>query len=98
MAKKKAEKEQEEFPMEVKSGSVLVKIYKVENKERESFMVSYFVGTQRKRKMFAEFGDAKKHAKSVGDTISNGEHDVLELRSKDLFIYQHAKAALAPLG
>ena len=36
------------FPMEVQSGSVIVKIYKVENKGRDSFTVSYFALPSRK--------------------------------------------------
>jgi hypothetical protein len=35
------------FPMEIQSGSVIVKIYKVQNKGRDSFTVSYFAQGKR---------------------------------------------------
>src|SRR5258706_3954304 len=93
------------LPMEVPSGSVVVKIYRVKDKEyadakeeRFSFMVSYFAGGKRKQKMFADFDDAHTEAKAVGTNISNGELDVLELRSRDKSAYTHAVNALRPTG
>ena len=96
--KKKAKADKPEWPKEVKSGSVIVKIYKVQNKGRTSFMVSHFTGGKRKLKMFADYNDAKAYADSVGDSISNGELDVLELRSSDRLAYVHAVEALRPTG
>ena len=42
--------------------------------------------------------EALKEAKSVGKTISKGELDVLERRSKDRIAYVHAVEALRPTG
>lgn len=42
-----------EFPMEVKQVSGSVKIYRVGNKGRDSFMVSYHADGKRRQKMFA---------------------------------------------
>ena len=100
------------FPLEVPSGSVTVKIYKVRNKSyrittkrhktkekpRFSFMVSHFANGKRAMKMFADFKDAHAHAQSVGNCMSNGELDVLELRAADLHAYRHALVALQPTG
>src|SRR6266581_4153119 len=71
-------KKRMEFPMEVKSGSVIVKIYKVENKGRDSFTVSYFADGKRKLKMFADFDEAHAEASSKAISLSKGELDVLE--------------------
>ena len=43
-----------EFPLEVKDGSVVVKIYRVKNKARDSFTVSYFSDGKRQLKIVAD--------------------------------------------
>ena len=58
------EKDVEEWPLVVPSGSVRVKIYRITNKGRRSFMVSYFAEGKRKQKMCAEFEDAYREAKA----------------------------------
>ena len=63
------------FPMEVQSGSVIVKIYKVENKGRDSFTVSYFADRKRKLKMFAVFDEAHAEAKSKAASAHAGGQD-----------------------
>ncbi len=80
------------FPMEVQSGSVIVKIYKVENKGRDSFTVSYFADGKRKLKMFADFDEA--HA----DARSKGELDVLHLGNAERIACVHAVEAVRPTG
>jgi integrase len=103
----KAKKNEKEitFPYEVKTGSVVVKIYKVRNKtfketqeERESFMVSHSAQGKRTQKMFAVFEEAKAHAKSVANSMAQGELDVLELRSEQRMAYVHAVKHLEPTG
>ncbi len=85
------------FPMEVKQGSV-VKIYRVENKDRDSFTVSYHADGKRHLKMFANFDEAHAEAKSKATSISRGELDVLELRSVDSRAYVNAVGLLDPIG
>jgi hypothetical protein len=48
--------------------------------------------------MLADYDDAKTHAEAVGGSISNGELDVLKLRSKDRMASVHALEALKPTG
>ena len=84
--------------MEVKAGSVIVKIYRVENKGRDSFTVSYFADGRRKQKMFADFEEAHAEAKSKAISMSKGELDVLHLASADRLAYVHAVEALKPTG
>src|SRR6185312_14233430 len=87
-----------EFPMEIKSGSVIVKLYRVENKGRDSFTVSYFADGKRKQKMFADYEEAHAEAKSKAISLSKGELDVLHLASADRLAYVHAVDALKPTG
>jgi integrase len=96
----KAAKNEKEitFPFEVKTGSVVVKIYQVTNKDRPSFMVSFSAHGKRTQKMFAVFDEAKAWAKSVANSMAQGELDVLELRSEQRMAYVHAMNALEPTG
>jgi len=96
----KAAKHEKEitFPFEVKTGSVVVKIYQVTNKERVSFTASYSAQGKRKLKMFALFDEAKAWAKSIANSMSQGELDVLELRSEQRMAYVHAMKELEPTG
>ena len=84
--------------MEVQSGSVIVKIYKVENKGRDSFTVSYFADGKRKLKMFADFDEAHADAKSKAVSLSKGELDVLHLGNAERIAYVHAVEAVRPTG
>src|SRR5215831_12223166 len=89
------------FPMEVSSGSVTVKIYRVQNKvyrsksgsgrrvesRRFGYTVSYFAGGKRCQKMFADFEEAYREAQSKANTLSQGELDALHLRAEDARSY-----------
>lgn len=86
------------FPMEVQSGPVIVKIYKAENKGRDSFTVSYFADGKRKLKMFADFDEAYADAKSKAVSLSKGELDVLHLGNAERIACVHAVEAVRPTG
>jgi integrase len=86
------------FPVEVRSGSVVVKIYRVQNKGRPSFMVTHHANGKRYQKMFARFADAQADANSKATAMSRGELDLLELRSVDCIAYLHAVETLQPSG
>jgi integrase len=90
-----------EWPKIIRNGSVIVKIYRVENKDRESFTLSYHAVGKRVLKMFASFDDAVAEGKAKATTLANGELDALHLRAGDARIYVHcvemAKIAGLPL-
>lgn len=94
-------KKRMDFPMEVKQGSVAVKIYRVENKGRDSFTVSYHANGKRTLKMFAVFEEAHAEAKSRANALARGELDALHIRSGDARIHvycvQMAKETGMPL-
>lgn len=98
--------------MVVTKGSVQVKIYKVRNKaflvrskgdqveqkERFSFMVSFFADGKRRQKMFADFDDAHAEAKSIAGKLAAGQLDAVEMSNKESSIYAHAAEAVKPTG
>lgn len=86
------------WPKEVKTGSVLVKVYRIKNKGRRSFMVSYFSQGVRKQKMFADFEEAYEEAKTASEDVSNGEVKSLNMPTADRIMLNHAVKALEPTG
>lgn len=86
------------WPVEVPSGSFTVKIYRIRNKKRRSFMVSYFVGAERKQKMFVDFEEAYEEAKGASEDVNNGETNAINMPNKDRVIFTHASEAVAPTG
>ena len=98
---KRASSKAPEWPKIIRNGSVILKIYRVENKGRESFTLSYHVAGKRVLKMFASLDEAVAEGKAKATTLANGELDALHLRAEDARIYvycaQVAKAAGIPL-
>jgi integrase len=86
------------FPHPVTVGSVVVKIYKCQNKGRESFYISHFANGKRFQKMCVDFADAEREARAVANFHNRGEIAVLELTSGDRISYLHAIEALKPTG
>jgi hypothetical protein len=77
---------------------VAVKIYKVVNKGRDSFTVSYSTKGKRTQKMFADFMDAETYAESAAKKIAHGELDALQLSSADAAVYVRAANEARPTG
>lgn len=98
---KKAPAKAPEWPKIIRNGSVIVKIYRVENKGRESFTLSYHAAGKRVLKMFASLDEAVAEGKAKATTLANGELDALHLRAEDARVYvycaQMAKSTGIPL-
>jgi len=90
-----------EWPKIIRNGSVILKIYRVENKGRESFTLSYHAAGKRVLKMFASLDEAVAEGKAKATTLANGELDALHLRAEDARVYvycaQMAKSTGMPL-
>ena len=90
-----------EWPKIIRNGSVLVKIYRVENKGRESFTLSYHAAGKRILKMFASLDEAVAEGKAKATTLANGELDPLHVHAADARVYVHcaqmAKSSGIPL-
>jgi len=86
-----------EFPLEVKRGSTIVKIYRTVDRGRDRFTVSYHEGTRRTLKQFADLDDARKEAGIVAAKLNAGQGSALELTGKDRDAYLHALDKLKAL-
>jgi integrase len=93
-------------PIEIKRGSIRVKIYsgtKSFTKDGQSytypqFSVCYYDGEARIRKRFPSLERAKEYAQNAADKLAQGQNAVLQLRSADATRYLDALELLKPLG
>lgn len=86
------------FPITVKRGHTVVKIYRTPSRGCEAFTVSYYLGDKRQRVTFADLGLAMTEAETVANKLSTGEINVLTLTSQDRLAYIRAIEALKPTG
>jgi hypothetical protein len=90
------------WPMEIKRGNVIVKIYRGKNRVNgaayDQFTVIYYDGAQRKKKRFADLEVAKREAALVGTKLANGEIEVLRLTPADRALYVQSVDLLRPLS
>lgn len=84
------------FPIVVKRGHTVVKIYRTPSQGCESFTVVHYLGKKRVRKTFSDLDLAITEAETVANKLSAGELDVLTLSSQERLSYVRAVAALAP--
>jgi integrase len=86
------------FPMTVKRGHTVVKIYRTPSRDCDAFTVVHRLGNRRQRKTFSDLGLAMTEAKTVANKISSGEVNVLTLTSDDRLSYVRAMETLKPTG
>lgn len=86
------------FPIRVKVGHTIVKIYKTVSNGCDQFVVTHYLGTKRVRKVFADLDLARTEAETIATKLSQGELNVLELKNEDRLSYVRAKVALEPTG
>src|SRR5688572_5357957 len=84
------------FPMIVKRGHMIVKIYKTPSNKCDQFTVSFYLGRDRQRKTFSDLELAVTEAETTASKLSQGELNVLELRNADRLSYVRAIEALKP--
>jgi hypothetical protein len=75
-----------------------VKIYKVKNRDRINYTVSYVDGTGRQRRTFADLEKARAEATNIADNLNKGDLEGLKLTGSDKQIYTKACEAIAPSG
>ena len=98
-AKVRSRSRQTAKPTTVKVGSAVVKIYRTINRGRVLHTVSYYsAGQPRQRLNFADLATAKTEAQKIATRISNGEVEVLKLRSHDRGVYLASVEALRDTG
>ena len=86
-----------EFPLEVKKGSTIVKIYRTVDRGRDRFTLGYHEGSRRVLRQFADLAEARKEAGIVAAKLNAGQGDALELTGSDRDTYLAAIRELKPL-
>ena len=86
------------FPMVVKRGHTIVKIYLTPSHGCDAFTVVYYLGEKRFRKTFGDLNLAIQEAEAKANSLSTGQLDVLTLTNADRLAYVRAVEALTPTG
>ena len=88
-------KETTRFPVTIRRGSAAVRIYRTPTNGYDLFTVCFYLGKRRVRKAFSDFAEAKREAELVCTRLTQGDLDVLTLRSDDRAAYIRAVQALS---
>jgi integrase len=88
----------EKFPITVKKGHAVVKIYQVKNRDALAYCVSYVSATGRQRRNFAELETARREATNIAQTLADGDMEALKLTGAERQIYVEAERAIAGTG
>ncbi len=86
------------FPKVIKEGHTKAIIYRCANRESASYTVTWYEGEVRKRRVFADLGDAELHAQARLGQLSNGTAKVLRLDGEELLAYVRAREGVAVFG
>jgi integrase len=86
------------FPITVRKGHAVVKIYEVKNRDRTNYTVSYISPQGRQRKNFADIVSAKREANSIARRLTAGDMEALKLSGQERQIYVEAERAIAGTG
>lgn len=89
-------------PIEIKRGSVTVKIYTAKNrangKSYDQYTLVYYDGSQRRKKNFGDLEEAKREGALCAAKFASGDLEALRLTSADRAIYLQSLAELRPLN
>jgi integrase len=86
------------FPEIVKKAHATVKIYQIKNRAKTHYCVSFVTATGRKRRNFADLGEARREAATIAHNLAGGDLEALKLTGRERQIYIAAEQALAPTG
>jgi integrase len=89
---------QDDFPITVKKGSALVKIYRVKNRQTVNYTVTHTGPTGRVLRQFAYLDVAKREAANIAQTLAIGDIEALKLTGREKQIYVEAERAIAATG
>ena len=88
---------EETFPLTVKAGSAVVKIYRDQKPSGAYYRVGYYRGGKRTFEHCATLDKAKEEAAAKAKQLSRGDLDALQLTGRDRLIYGRALEAIRPL-
>ena len=87
------------FPLLVRKGSAVVKIYEVKNRKRKNYTVSYLTAANgRVRRTFADLDTAKREANTIALNLAHGDLQALKLTGAERQAYVEATKTLEHTG
>jgi hypothetical protein len=87
-------KKRRRFPIKVKRGSSVVKIYRDRKREGTYYRVAYSLGGKRHRLNFRDLESATSEAEAKASQLSRGDMDAVQLSGRDRLEYGRAKDAV----
>jgi integrase len=88
-----------QFPISIRKGHAVVKIYAVKNRDTVNYTVAYMTAANgRKRKTFADLELAKREAHNIAAKLATDDLDALKLTGADRQMYVAAKQAIERTG
>jgi hypothetical protein len=88
----------EKFPLAIKAGSSVVKIYRDPRPSGDYYRVAFYLGGKRQRLIFRDLDRAKNEATAKAAQLARGDVDAAQLTGKDRLTYGRAVDAIRPLG
>ena len=88
----------EAFPLTLKAGSTIVKIYLDAKPSGDYYRVVYHLGGKRHRLNFSDLHRAKAEAQAKAAQLARGDVDAVQLNGKDRLTYGRALDAIHPAG
>jgi integrase len=86
------------FPVAVKSGNSVVKIYRHENGKYVEFKVAFYVGDKRKLETFADYEKARRRADAINGSVADKDVEALTISREERILFRRTTDALAGLG
>jgi hypothetical protein len=86
------------FPIIVKRGSSVVKIYLDHKPTGTYYRVAYHLGGKRHRLNFVDLDKAKMEAEAKAAQLSRGDVDAMQISGKDRLVYGRAMEAVKETG
>jgi len=87
------------WPLEIRAGSVLVKIYQTTNRGRKLYQIVYRNATgERVRLSFSDLEKTKREARKLATQLQNGDYHALELHGQERLAYERAVAIARPVA
>jgi hypothetical protein len=91
-------KSEKEFPVAVKAGSSVVKVYRDRKRSGDYYRLVYYLGGKRQRLNFRSLDEAKKEAAAKAAQLARGDVDAVQLTGRDRLTYGRALDAVRPTG
>jgi integrase len=94
----RSKQRRDKFPITVKKGHAIVKIYEVKNRKRKIFTVTYLSTAGRQRRTFSNLDLARREAGIIAQNLADGDMEALKLTGEQKQIYVEAERAIAGTG